>query len=92
MNLIAHFGNFLAQELGKPEKSGAICGFMRLALKKEYGDDGVTKLTPEKLKHVLKGELQQKLTILKVNTLSDAINATIKEISRNQSLFTMNQA
>ncbi|UYP46288.1 hypothetical protein NEF87_002573 [Candidatus Lokiarchaeum ossiferum] len=92
LNLIVHFGNFLAQQLGKPEKSGAICGFLRLALKKEYGTEGVDNLTPDKLKQVLQGELQQKLMILKVTTLSDAITATMKEVTRNQSLFTMNQA
>ena len=92
MNLITHFGNILANNLQKPEKSGAICGFIRLSLKKEFGEDGISKLTPDKLKSVLQGDLQQKLAILKVNILSKAIESTIKEINRNQSLFTMNQA
>lgn len=88
-NIILFFGNQLAEALGKKNKSGAICGFIRLALKAEFGEDGVKKITADKLKKAFQGDLSEKLKILNIENMDQIMSKMVKNIDMNQSLFTM---
>lgn len=89
MNLIQHFGSDLAQRLQMENKQGAVCGFILIGLKNKFGDQGAKNITPENMITVFKEFLPEKLKILNTELLDPAIKASIREIQKNRSLFTM---
>lgn len=92
MSIIVHYGNLLAQNLNKESKSGAICGFLRLSIKKIYGEEVMEKITPEILKNAMQSELAGSLKKINFENVDQAISETINDIERNKSLFTMSNA
>ena len=92
MSAIVVFGKHLAEKLGKENKSGAICGFLRIAIKEEFSPEAANHPTVEQMIKALDGLFKVKLAKLKWEGLDQAIDETILYIRKNQSVFTMSQA
>ena len=92
MSTIVYFGNYLADQLGKPNKSGAICGFIRIALKEEFSPDVANHPSAMQLTAALQGIFKTKLEKLHWENMGRAIESTVHHIRENQSIFTMQNA